>query len=110
MAVTVDEVKAHLRIQHDEEDGFILSLIAQAQAAADPATLLMPVDSCFAGRPMLALRSLRAEKKIRNGAALDLPTAPGDGEYRLYGADGAFLALGRVEGRKLTAVKSFFEV
>ena len=32
MAVTVDEVKAHLRIQHDEEDGFILSLIAQAQA------------------------------------------------------------------------------
>ena len=22
MAVTVDEVKAHLRIQHDEEDGF----------------------------------------------------------------------------------------
>ena len=59
---------------------------------------------------MLALRSLRAEKKIRNGAALDLPTAPGDGEYRLYGADGAFLALGRVEGRKLTAVKSFFEV
>ena len=84
--------------------------LEQAQAAADPATLLMPVDSCFAGRPMLALRSLRAEKKIRNGAALDLPTAPGDGEYRLYGADGAFLALGRVEGRKLTAVKSFFEV
>ena len=35
MAVTVDEVKAHLRVQHDEEDGFILSLIAQAQAAAE---------------------------------------------------------------------------
>ena len=35
MTVTVDEVKAHLRIQHDEEDGFILSLIAQAQAAAE---------------------------------------------------------------------------
>ena len=35
MAVTVDEVKAHLRIQHDEEDGVILSLIAQAQAAAE---------------------------------------------------------------------------
>ena len=35
MAVTVDEVKAHLRIQHDEEDGFILSLIAQAQAATE---------------------------------------------------------------------------
>lgn len=35
MIVTVDEVKVHLRIQHDEEDGYIDSLIAQAQAAAE---------------------------------------------------------------------------
>ena len=35
MIVTVDEVKVHLRIQHDEEDGYIGSLIAQAQAAAE---------------------------------------------------------------------------
>ena len=35
MIVTVDEVKVHLRIQHDEEDGNIGSLIAQAQAAAE---------------------------------------------------------------------------
>lgn len=35
MIVTVDEVKVHLRIQHDEEDGYICSLIAQAQAAAE---------------------------------------------------------------------------
>lgn len=35
MIVTVDEVKVHLRIQHDEEDGYIGSLIAQAQAATE---------------------------------------------------------------------------
>ena len=80
------------------------------QAAADPASLLMPVDTCFAGRPVLVLKSTQAEKKIRNGAALTLPTAPGDGEYRLYGVDRAFLALSRVEGNKLTVIKSFFEV
>lgn len=35
MVVTVDEVKTHLRIQHDEEDEYIGSLIAQAQTAAE---------------------------------------------------------------------------
>lgn len=35
MIVTEDEVKIHLRIQHDEEDEYISSLIAQAQAAAE---------------------------------------------------------------------------
>lgn len=35
MIVTVDEVKTHLRIQHDEEDDYIESLIKQAQTAAE---------------------------------------------------------------------------
>ena len=35
MIVTVDEVKTHLRIQHDEEDDYIAGLIAQAQTAAE---------------------------------------------------------------------------
>ena len=35
MIVSEDEVKVHLRIQHDEEDEYIGSLIAQAQAAAE---------------------------------------------------------------------------
>ena len=37
MIVTVDEVKTHLRIQHDEEDDYIESLIKQAQTAAEDA-------------------------------------------------------------------------
>ena len=35
MIVTVDEVKTHLRIQHDEEDGYLESLIKQAQVTAE---------------------------------------------------------------------------
>ena len=35
MIVTVEEVKTHLRIQHDEEDEYISELIAQAQTAAE---------------------------------------------------------------------------
>ena len=35
MIVTVDEVKTHLRIQHDEEDGYLESLNRQAQATAE---------------------------------------------------------------------------
>ena len=35
MIVTVPEAKAHLRIQYDDEDAYLASLIAQAQAAAE---------------------------------------------------------------------------
>ena len=34
MIVTVDEVKTHLRIQYDDEDAYLESLIKQAQATA----------------------------------------------------------------------------
>ena len=35
MIVTVDEVKTHLRIEADDEDMYLESLIAQAQAVAE---------------------------------------------------------------------------
>ena len=35
MIVSVDELKSHLRIQHDEEDSLLESLIMQAQAVAE---------------------------------------------------------------------------
>ena len=35
MVITVDEVKAHLKITYDEEDAYLESLIRQAQAAAE---------------------------------------------------------------------------
>ena len=35
MAISVEEVKTHLRIQYDDEDTYIKNLILQAQAAAE---------------------------------------------------------------------------
>ena len=35
MILTVDEVKTHLRVQYDEEDAYIESLIKQVQATAE---------------------------------------------------------------------------
>ena len=35
MVVTVDEVKVHLRIEDDDEDDYLETLVAQAQAAAE---------------------------------------------------------------------------
>ena len=35
MIVTIDEVKAHLRIEDDDEDDYLENLIAQAQAVAE---------------------------------------------------------------------------
>ena len=35
MTVSVAELKTHMRIQHDEEDGLLESLLKQAQAAAN---------------------------------------------------------------------------
>mgnify|MGYP002624107761 CR=1 FL=1 len=35
MPVTVEEIKTHLRIEHNAEDGYLSALIAAAQAAAE---------------------------------------------------------------------------
>ena len=35
MIVSVPELKTHLRIQHDEEDALLASLLSQSQAAAE---------------------------------------------------------------------------
>ena len=35
MVVSVDEVRNHLRIQHDDENSYLESLVTQAQAAAE---------------------------------------------------------------------------
>ena len=75
-----------------------------------PAKLLLPVDAYFAGRPVLLLKP-ELEKKVRNGMTVILPQAPGlSGECRVYGESGEFLALGKLSGKKLETIKSFFTV
>ena len=90
-------------------DSVTLEAVQEAVDRGEGESLLLPVDCCFAGLPVLVLTTAGAEKKIRNGAALPVRDVP-DGEYRVYGMDKTFLALGRAVGGRLTTVKSFFEV
>ena len=90
-------------------DSVTLEAVQEAVDRGEGESLLLPVDCCFAGLPVLVLKTAGAEKKIRNGAALPVRDVP-DGEYRVYGMDKTFLALGRAVGGMLTTVKSFFEV
>ena len=76
-------------------------------AAPDPEALLLPVDSLFSDRPTVKVNEV-GEKKLRNGAALKTPKLP-DGEYRVYGPQGDFLALCAVTQGQMDTVKSFFE-
>lgn len=90
-------------------DSVTLEAVQNAVGRGEGESLLLPVDAYFAGLPMLALKNAGAEKKIRNGAALKALDIP-DGEYRVYGMDKTFLALGKAADGTLTTVKSFFEV
>ncbi len=91
------------------KDAVTLEAVQEAVDRGEGDSLLLTVDAYFADVPILVLKTAGAEKKIRNGAALNARDLP-DGEYRVYGMDKTFLALGRVAGGTLTTVKSFFEV
>ena len=87
------------------EDAVTLEDVA---AAADPAALLLPVDTYFSGYPVLQLQNEAEEKRIRNGNSLTLDGP--DGTYRVYSRQGEFLALSQRSQGCLTTIKSFFEV
>ena len=89
------------------EDAYTLSQVQEAADRGEAASLLLPVDSLFAAYPALRVDAA-AEKRIRSGAAV--PVSAEDGCYRVYGPDGDFLALGRVQNGEVRSIKSFFEV
>ena len=82
--------------------------LAEVLTHPDPASLLLPVDRLFSDRPSLTLKA-PGEKKVRNGVPLSTPRLK-EGEYRLYGETGTFLALSQCKNGKLTTIKSFYEV
>jgi tRNA pseudouridine55 synthase len=88
--------------------GVTLEEVLSAADADKGNDLLRPVDSCFAQFPSLTADQTTWTRFIRNGTPYRCDQAPGT--YRVYGPDGAFLMLGRVENGRMTTVKSFFEV
>ena len=69
--------------------------------------LMLPLDCLFPGARRLRLAP-EQEKTVRNGGSYTcrLP----EGQYRLYGAGGEFLALARLDRGRMHLIKSFFEV
>ena len=88
--------------------GFTLAdAVTLEQAAAGGEGLLRPVDSLFQAYPAYAIPSARLEQRCRCGNPLPAEgLAPGT--YRVYGREGDFLCLSRVEAGQLVSVKNFF--
>ena len=78
-----------------------------AKERGEHENLLLPVDALFAGCPALTLPE-NWTRRCKNGG--EIPWEGEDGDYRVYGPDGEFLMLGRLEAGVLRTVKSFFEV
>ena len=72
-----------------------------------PGSYLRPVDSMFGSFEAITLTE-KQELRCRNGNAFSI--ALPDGTYRVYGKNGEFLALSKVEIGVMSTVKSFFEV
>ncbi len=77
-----------------------------SQIEAEGAALLLPVDSLFSAYGAYRIASPRQEQLCRNGNPF---SAEGEeGVYRVYGADGTFLCLSRLENGVMTSLKNFF--
>ncbi len=71
----------------------------------DPGQYLRPMDSLFLAYAAVTLTP-KQELRCRNGNSFTVSIA--DGTYRVYGEDGEFLALSRVEFGVMSTIKSFF--
>ena len=73
----------------------------------EPGKYLLPVDSMFKAYPEVTLTE-KQEKCCRNGVAFTCSLV--EGTYRVYAANGEFLALSHMVDGKLTTIKSFWAV
>ena len=81
--------------------------LAELLETEEPEKHLHPVDSMFRNHPAVTLTA-KQETRCRNGNAFSI--AMDDGTYRVYGQNGDFLALSRVNSGIMSTIKSFFEV
>ena len=78
------------------------------QVQAQGEALLREVDSLFADCPTYHIRHARVDSLCRNGNAFTVHDDLPDGTYRVYGMDGSFLCLSRLESGTMTSLKNFF--
>ena len=70
--------------------------------------LLQGVDTLFRDCGEYRLQTEKQEKLCRNGNPFGIKADLPDGCYRVYGMDGTFLCLSRLENGTMTSVKNFF--
>ena len=90
--------------EYTEAASVPLAVLLEAET---PENYLLPVDSMFCKHPAVTLTA-KQEARCRNGNAFSVTLA--DETYRVYGQNGEFLALCKVDGGVMSTVKSFFEV
>ncbi len=89
--------------------GFTLSdAVTLEQVQEQGAVLLAPVDSLFRQYPAYTIGHPRVEALCRNGNPFTLRQELPEGLYRVYGPEGDFLCLSRLEGDVMTSIKNFF--
>ena len=71
-------------------------------------SLLRPVDTLFRQYPAFHISHSRVEQLCRNGNPFTVKAPQADGLYRVYGMEGDFLCLSRLENGQMTSVKNFF--
>ena len=89
------------------ENAYTLEQVQQASDSGTAQSLLIPVDTLFKDYGEMTLNAAD-EKRLRCGNGI--PCTALDGQYRVYGSTGDFLAICRAEEGKLITIKSFFEV
>jgi len=85
--------------------------LAEIEATEDRGQFLQSLDTLFMAYPALMVDAA-GERGIRNGRDVEAPAGEVPGFYRVYGQDGALLALGEVvagRGPVLRTIKSFFK-
>ena len=88
--------------------GFSLAeAVTLPQAQEGKERLLLPTDVLFRDRPAYALSNAETERRVRCGNCVPI-AGLADGEYRVYGADGSFLCLSRMENGTFTSIRNFF--
>mgnify|MGYP001522602933 FL=1 len=96
-------------LRRTEASGFrIDEAVTLEDAAREGEALLRPLDSQFRAYPAFTIPNAALEKKCLCGNPLraKLP----DGLYRVYGRNGAFLALSEAKDGLLTSKRNFFSV
>ena len=87
--------------------GFTLDeAVTLEQVQSRGAEALRPTDSLFRRHPAYRIADAETERHCRCGNPIRAQLAPGT--YRVYGADGTFLALSEAKDGVLTAKRNFF--